>query len=73
MGDADQLLEGIEESLEALIDQYHELYQAAEEVNYIDISNYAQDQIGVIAKFRWMIESTLDERKEEESDDYGNY
>ena len=68
MGDSIALLEMIEESLEALIDQYHELNTAAEEVNYVDISNYAQDQIGVIAKFRWMIEATLDER--DESEDY---
>jgi len=67
-GDAMALLEMIEEALEALIDQYHELNTAAEEVNYVDISNYAQDQIGVIAKFRWMIEATLDER--DESQDY---
>ena len=68
MGDSIALLEMIEESLEALIDQYHELNTAAEEVNYIDISNYAQDQIGQIAKWRWMIEATLDERSE--SEDY---
>ena len=68
MGDSIALLEMIEESLEALIDQYHELNTAAEEVNYIDISNYAQDQIGQIAKWLWMIEATLDERSE--SEDY---
>lgn len=70
-GDATQLLESVEESLEVLIDQYKELYEAAEEVGYIDISNFAQDQLGVIAKFRWMIESTLDERSEE--NEYGSY
>ena len=69
-GNALELLEGIEESLEVLIDQYKLLYAAAEEVEYIDISNYAQDQIGVIAKFRWMIEATLEERNEEDERDY---
>ena len=67
-GDAIALLEMIDEALEALIDQYHELNTAAEEVNYVDISNYAQDQIGQAAKWRWMIEATLDERSE--SEDY---
>jgi DNA-binding ferritin-like protein len=65
-GTADELLEQVLESLEAMIDQYHALYDAAEEVNYIDISNFAQDQIGQIARFRWMIESTLEERDDEE-------
>lgn len=65
-GTAEELLEQVLESLEAMIDQYHSLYDAAEEVNYIDISNFAQDQIGLIAKFRWMIESTLEERDDEE-------
>lgn len=60
-----ELLELVEENIEAMIDQYHELNDAAEAVNYIDISNYAQDQIGQLAKFRWMLESTLDERREE--------
>lgn len=67
--DALDMFVEIEESLEALIDQYHALYTAAEDVNYIDISNFAQDQIGQIAKFRWMIESTLDERREESDED----
>ena len=49
-----------------MIDQYHELNDAAEAVNYIDISNFAQDQIGQIAKFRWMIESTLEDRDDQE-------
>ena len=67
-GSAIDMLNSIEEVLEALIDQYHLLNAAAEDVNYVDISNYAQDQIGQIAKWRWMIEATLDER--DESEDY---
>jgi len=60
VGDSEELLEQVHECLVAMIDQYVMLYEAAEEVNYIDISNFAQDQIAVLAKFRWMIESTLD-------------
>ena len=67
-GDAMDLFRMVEEDLEAMIDQYHALNDAAEAVNYIDISNYAQDQIGIIAKFRWMVESTIDERDEEDED-----
>ena len=61
-GTADELLEQVLESLDIMVDQYHELNDAAEAVNYIDISNFAQDQIGQIVKLRWMIESTLEER-----------
>ena len=46
---------------------YHFVYvfQAAEEVDYIDISNFAQDQIGIIVKFRWMLEATLEDEPDE--------
>ena len=60
-GDAEELLREVLSSLESMIDQYHELNDAAEAINYIDISNFAQDQIGQIAKLRWMVEATLDE------------
>ena len=68
-GDQDELLETVNEDLETLIDQYHAMYEAAEAVNYIDISNYAQDQIGILAKHRWMLESTLGKNQEEDEDD----
>ena len=64
-GSADDLLEQVEENIELMIDIYHELYIAAEEVVYIDISNFAQDQIAQLAKYRWMIQSTLDDRRED--------
>jgi len=60
-GDSGELFKQVDESLEAMIDQYHELNDAAEEVNYIDISNFAQDQIAALAKFRWMVEATVGE------------
>lgn len=63
-GDSLELLSDVNESIEIMIDQYHELNDAAEAVNYIDIANFAQDQIGILAKFRWMIEATLDESEE---------
>ena len=55
----------VKDSLEVMIDQYHELYTAAEAVDYIDISNFAQDQIAQLAKFRWMVESTLDDQDDQ--------
>lgn len=68
VGDSTQLLEAVEEDIEAMIEQYHTLNDAAEDVNYIDISNFAQDQIGQLARLRWMLEATLDERKEEDDE-----
>jgi DNA-binding ferritin-like protein len=59
-GESLELFTMVLESLEAMIDQYHTLNDAAEAVNYIDISNFAQDQIGQLAKMRWMVEATLD-------------
>lgn len=60
-GDSDELLEGVLDGINVMVDQYHKLYQAAEDVDYIDISNFAQDEIAALVKFRWMIESTLEE------------
>ena len=67
-GDSEDLFEQVHESLVMMIDQYVALYEAAEEVNYIDISNFAQDQIAELARFRWMIESTLDMDTDTEED-----
>jgi len=44
-----------------MIDQYHLVYEVAEQINYIDISNFAQDQVGNLAKIRWQLEAILDE------------
>jgi len=68
VGDSEDLLEQVHESLVMMIDQYVVLYEAAEEVNYLDISNFAQDQIAKLAKFRWMIESTLELDTDTEED-----
>ena len=65
VGTSVELLETVEEAVEAMIDQYHELNDAADAINYIDISNFAQDQIGQLARFRWMLQATLEERGEE--------
>lgn len=64
VGDSIDLFASVDEALEAMIDQYKELNEVAEDVNYIDISNFAQDQIGQLAKFRWMVEATTGESEE---------
>jgi len=61
IGDSRELFKQVDETLETMIDQYKELNDAAELVDYIDISNFAQDQIAQLAKFRWMVEATVGE------------
>lgn len=59
-GTSDEILAVILEDQDRLIDQYHDLNSEAELVGYVDIANYAQDRIAQHAKWRWMIESTLE-------------
>lgn len=61
-GDSRELLQAVLDLMDPMIDQYHSLNEAAEEVNYIDIANFAQDQISQLAKHRWMLEATLETR-----------
>ena len=71
-GDADDLLQQVLDLMDPLIDQYHELEVTADAVDYTDISNFAQDQIAQLSKFRWMLEATLEvepEEGEEEDED----
>ena len=68
-GDADDLLQQVLDLMDPLIDQYHELEVAADAVDYTDISNFAQDQITQLSKFRWMLEATLEIESSEESEE----
>ena len=68
MGDADDLLQSVLDLMDPLIDQYHELEVAANAVDYTDITNFAQDQIAQLSKFRWQLESTLEIESTEESE-----
>lgn len=59
-GTADQLLEEIKTDLEDLKADYEELIAVADADGHLEISNYAQDRVLQLAKYLWMIESTLD-------------
>ena len=59
-GDADDLLQLVLDDQERLMDLYKELDAVAAEAGDVDIANYAQDRVGVHAKFRWMMRSTLE-------------
>jgi len=58
-GDSDELLEQIVGDLEVLKGCNEELMETAEEEGHKEIANYAQDRILQLAKFEWMIKSTL--------------
>lgn len=58
-GTSDEMLELIRSDLEQLKGSYEELMEISEEEGHKEIANYAQDRILAIAKFVWMLESTL--------------
>lgn len=69
-GDADELLAGVYDDLEIMIDLYQELNSIANEEMHDEIANYAQDQMRLLRKSCWMITSTLDGRTPKEESDY---
>jgi DNA-binding ferritin-like protein len=58
-GDSDALFEQVLGDLEVLKGCTEELMETAEEEEHKEIANYAQDRILALAKFEWMIKSTL--------------
>jgi DNA-binding ferritin-like protein len=59
-GSADSLLEDVRADLEQLKGDHEELMMVAEEDGHKEIANYAQDRILTLAKYIWMLDSTLD-------------
>jgi starvation-inducible DNA-binding protein len=60
VGDADTLLEDVRADLQQLKDCHEELIRVADEDGLLEISNYAQDRVLALAKFIWMLDSTLE-------------
>lgn len=58
-GDSDLLLELVLEDLGQLKGCYEELMKVSEKEGHKEIANYAQDRVLTIAKFEWMLRSTL--------------
>jgi len=71
-GSSVELLTYVLEVVELMVDQYKDLNQAAEEVGYVDISNFAQDQVGQLVKLRWMLEAVLESRDDDEENEDEN-
>lgn len=59
-GSADSLLEDVRSDLEQLRADHEELMEVAEEDGHKEIANYAQDRVLQLAKYIWMLDSTLD-------------
>jgi DNA-binding ferritin-like protein len=59
-GSADSLLEDVRSDLEQLRADHEELMEVAEEDGHKEIANYAQDRILQLARYIWMLDSTLD-------------
>ena len=59
-GDADEMLTEVLGDLTALKGCYQTLIEVAEEEDYDEIANYAQDRVLVLSKFIWMLRATLD-------------
>jgi DNA-binding ferritin-like protein len=59
-GTADSLLEDVRADLEQLKGDHEELMEVAELDGHKEIANYAQDRILTLAKYIWMLDSTLD-------------
>lgn len=58
-GDADQLLTDVMSDLEELKGCHEELMTVATAEGHEEIANYAQDRILALAKYIWMLRSTL--------------
>jgi starvation-inducible DNA-binding protein len=60
-GKADTLLADVRADLDQLRGCYEELIAVADADGHVEISNYAQDRVLTLAKYLWMLDSTLDE------------
>lgn len=58
-GDAEFLIDMVGQDLGHLVETLRELIRVAEDEDYPEIANYAQDQILALKKQIWMINSTL--------------
>jgi DNA-binding ferritin-like protein len=65
-GSSEDLLMTVLDAVDLMMEQYEDLYAVATEEKIIDIQNFAQDAVGQLAKFRWMIEATLNEEGDDD-------
>ena len=63
-GPSEVMLAQVLSDIHTMMECYHELRKVADEVDYTDISNMADDNLGKLAKFKWQLEATIDDREE---------
>ena len=63
-GDADELLQGVYDDLEIMIDLYQDLNIVANEEMHDELANFAQDQMRLLRRSCWMLRATLEGRDE---------
>lgn len=59
VGTADDLLQQVRDNLAQLVASYTELAEVASDEDIEEIENYAQEEILVLNKYIWMLDSTL--------------
>ena len=62
MGQGLEFLQDIYNDLEQLIETFHGLEEATDDVEYSHINNFAQDRVRTLQKFCWQLRSTLASR-----------
>jgi hypothetical protein len=67
-GNAIELLQGVYNDLEVMIDLYQDLNVVAEEEYHSEIANFAQDQMRLLRRSCWQLRSVLEDRDTDEDD-----
>jgi DNA-binding ferritin-like protein len=75
-GTSEELLQSVYDDLDIMIELYTDLYRVADEEQHTEISNFSQDQLGLLRKSCWKLRSVLEDSDEEEDDgdeEYSDY
>jgi starvation-inducible DNA-binding protein len=64
-GTSEELLQGVYDDLEIMIDQYLDLNTVADEAGHPELANFAQDQLRLLRRSCWQLRSILEDEAEE--------
>jgi DNA-binding ferritin-like protein len=64
-GTSEELLQGVYDDLEIMIDQYLDLNTVADAEGHPELSNFAQDQLRLLRRSCWQLRSILEDEAEE--------
>ena len=65
-GTSEELLQGVYDDLDIMIELYLDLNTGADEEGHPEIANFAQDQLTLLRRSCWQLRSILDDAAEEE-------